>query len=441
MNNLDKYISGQELFDGHYRLLDLLSSEGGTADVWLAENYESVETEFREATDDVVRKEGTGVLVAIKIYRPKNLLDVEGEQAFRQEFKTIFNCHHTNLLSTTDYSICEGMPYLVMPFCKCGSAEKLVGRLNDPDRIWKFLYDVASGLDYLHSVDPPIIHQDIKPANILIDSNGNYCISDFGISVKYGVKDDRYFDMESGGTVVYMPPERFDENGASTAASDIWALGATVYELITGDVPFGGEGGKAQKEGRKIPPLSTDVPRTIRNLILSCLNPDPTKRPTARQIARIAQNKGVSKTFRTIILCVSATIVTMVALFSLIRLDSAPDDFTLHKDVGDSLLQERKLALENDEYVDYRITVDCLDKVVDEYSSALEDNGADSILRDSLETRLGRVKEIRPMLERYGGICDTLDFVRSENLPVQVEIYSQKRALLSDILKKKIVDL
>ena len=181
----------------------------------------------------------------------------------------------------------------------------------------------------------------------------------------------------------------------------------------------------------------TDVPRTIRNLILSCLNPDPTKRPTARQIARIAQNKGVSKAFRTIILCVSATIVTMVALFSLIRLDSAPDDFTLHKDVGDSLLQERKLALENDEYVDYRITVDCLDKVVDEYSSALEDNGADSILRDSLETRLGRVKEIRPMLERYGGICDTLDFVRSENLPVQVEIYSQKRALLSDILRKK----
>ena len=136
MNNLDKYISGQELFDGHYRLLDLLSSEGGTADVWLAENYESVETEFREATDDVVRKEGTGVLVAIKIYRPKNLLDVEGEQAFRQEFKTIFNCHHTNLLPTTDYSICEGMPYLVMPFCMSGSAEKLVGWLNDPDRIW-----------------------------------------------------------------------------------------------------------------------------------------------------------------------------------------------------------------------------------------------------------------------------------------------------------------
>lgn len=441
MNNLDKYITGQELFDGHYRLLKLLSSEGGTADVWLAENYESVETEFREATDDVVRKEGTGVLVAIKIYRPKNMLDVEGEQAFRQEFKTIFNCHHTNLLPTTDYSICEGMPYLVMPFCEQGSAEKLVGKLNDQDQIWKFLFDVASGLDYLHSSVPPIIHQDIKPANILIDSNGNYCISDFGISVKYGVRDDRYFDIESGGTVLFMPPERFEENGTSTSASDIWALGATVYELITGDVPFGNEGGKAQKEGRKIPPLSTDVPRAVRNLVASCLNPDPKKRPTAGQIARIAQNKGVSKTFRTVFLCVSATIIAMVALFALIRLTSVPDDFSLHKNMGDSVLQERKFALETDEYVDYRITVDCFDKVVDEYSAALEDKGVASALRDSLETRIERINEIRPILERYGGICDTLEFVQKENLPVQVEIYSRKKARMSDILKVKINSL
>lgn len=441
MNNLDKYISGQELFDGHYRLLELLSSKGGTADVWLAENSESVETEFREATEDVVRKEGTGVLVAIKIYRPKNLLDVEGEQAFRQEFKTIFNCHHTNLLPTTDYSICEGMPYLVMPFCKCGSAEKLIGKLNEPDQIWKFLSDVASGLDYLHSVNPPIIHQDIKPANILIDSNGNYCISDFGISVKYGVKDDHYSDIESGGTIVYMPPERFVENGASTSASDIWALGATVYELITGDVPFGDEGGKAQMEGRKIPSLSVDVPRSVRNLITFCLDPDPKKRPAARHVVRIAQNKGVSKTGRTVFLCVSATILAMVALFSLIHLTSLPDDFSLHKEMGDSILKERKLALGNDEYVEYRMTVDCLDRIVDEYSSALENNGVASAVRDSLETRLGRIEEIRPLLERYGGICDTLDFVRKENLPVQVEIYSQRKAQMSDILKIKINNL
>ena len=135
MQDLSKYIDGELLFDGHYRLIKLLSAEGGTADVWLAENYESVDTKLSEDTDDMIRVDGTGVLVAIKIYRPKNILDVDGEQNFRSEFKTIFNCHHTNLLPTTDYSICEGMPYLVMPFCENGSAESLIGKLHNEDDI------------------------------------------------------------------------------------------------------------------------------------------------------------------------------------------------------------------------------------------------------------------------------------------------------------------
>ena len=73
------------MFDGHYRLIKLLSTEGGTADVWLAENYESIDTKLSEDNDDVIRVDGTGVLVAIKIYRPKNILDVDGED-FRQLF-------------------------------------------------------------------------------------------------------------------------------------------------------------------------------------------------------------------------------------------------------------------------------------------------------------------------------------------------------------------
>ncbi|MCD8202941.1 MAG: hypothetical protein LUD48_04810, partial [Prevotella sp.] len=117
MEGLEKYIGGKELFAGHYRLKRLLSSEGGTADVWLAENAESVETEILEGTDDVVRVEGTGVEVAIKIYRPKNIMDVDGEQNFKSEYKTIFSCHHANLLPISDYSTCDGMPYLVMPYC------------------------------------------------------------------------------------------------------------------------------------------------------------------------------------------------------------------------------------------------------------------------------------------------------------------------------------
>lgn len=62
--------------------------------------------------------------------------------------------------------------------CDNGSVESLIGKLNGEDDVWKLMADVSSGLGYLHSLEPPIIHQDIKPANILIDTNKNYCVTD-----------------------------------------------------------------------------------------------------------------------------------------------------------------------------------------------------------------------------------------------------------------------
>lgn len=70
MQDLSKYINGGVLFDGHYRLIKLLSTKGGTAYVWLAESYEYINTKLSEDSDDVIRVDGTGVLVAIKIHRP-----------------------------------------------------------------------------------------------------------------------------------------------------------------------------------------------------------------------------------------------------------------------------------------------------------------------------------------------------------------------------------
>lgn len=282
---LEKYIEGKELFAGHYRLIKLLSEDGGSADVWLAEIDESVDTTFSEEKDDIVRLEGTGVLVAIKIYRPKNILDVEGEQSFRQEFKTIFNCHHANLLPTTAYSVCDGMPYLVMPFCKNGSVEKLLGHLTKPNDIWKFIYDTASGLEYLHSCTPQIIHQDIKPANILIDDNKNYCISDFGISVKFGIKDDNYYDNLTSGTSQYMAPERFADNYTPSSSSDIWSLGITICELILGKYPRIDGASYIQQLRKK------KVPSDIVNLIKRCLSYEPTRRPSAYDIVELSRSK------------------------------------------------------------------------------------------------------------------------------------------------------
>lgn len=74
MQDLSKYKNDGVLFDGHYRLIKLLSTEGGTADVWLAENYESIDTKLSEDNDDVIRVDGTGVLVAKKYIVPRTFL-------------------------------------------------------------------------------------------------------------------------------------------------------------------------------------------------------------------------------------------------------------------------------------------------------------------------------------------------------------------------------
>ena len=155
MTYTNKTYKAGQLLDGHYKLLKLLSNAGGSADVWLAIDTNTVE----ESTD-----EDQATKVAIKIYRPKNIIDVEGEYQFRNEFKRVFGCHHENIIQPTYFNIYEGMPYLVMPYCPAGSSERLVGRLTDKTGLWKYIYEVASGLAYLHEHSPQIIHQDIKPA-------------------------------------------------------------------------------------------------------------------------------------------------------------------------------------------------------------------------------------------------------------------------------------
>lgn len=282
----------KELFDRRYKLIRTLSTDGGTADVWLAIDTNTIDTPgLQDDGEESVKDEESGMLVAIKIYRPKNALDIEGEQRFRDEYKIVHNCRHTNLLQPTNFSICDGTPYLELPYCRAGSAERLIGKSLNEKQIWRFVYDVASGLSYLHACDPPIIHQDIKPANVLIDDNGNYAITDFGISAHRGGRAGSYFDDENSGTMAYMAPERFQDDYKPMPESDIWALGATLYEILCGTVPFGEDGGSSQNGNMPAKTINTGIPKSVRKLISSCLALDPKERPDANKIIQMADSR------------------------------------------------------------------------------------------------------------------------------------------------------
>jgi serine/threonine protein kinase len=292
MIDIREYIDNGKAFDGKYRLIRPLSTSGGTADVWLALDLNTVKStddigDLRGMSDEEI--EQIGLVVAIKVYRPQNALDIEGEQRFREEYMIVFNCHHTNLIHPTHFSIFREIPYLVLPYCKLGSAERRIGKLEDDEAKWKFASDVAGGLAYLHALEPPIIHQDIKPGNVLIDDSQNYSITDFGISAKSGGVSDRdtFEEEERSGTMAYMSPERYREDAEPSTAGDVWAYGAMLYEMITGAVPFGEQGGWAQVEDpTAMPKIPTDIPVDMQRLIAACLDPDPEKRPTAEYLSQ-----------------------------------------------------------------------------------------------------------------------------------------------------------
>lgn len=289
MMDLSKYTSGEELFDGHYKMLRPLSTDGATADVWLAIDVNTIDSEPSE--DPTEKNVETGMMVAIKIYRPKNALDIEGEQRFRDEFKIVYELRHANLLQPTGFSIFGEYPYLVLPYCKSGSSERLIGKQLSEDDIWKFILDVASGLNRLHSNNPQIIHQDIKPANILLDNSGNFAITDFGISSRKGGTHGYYYDDGNSGTLACMAPERFFDGADPLPQSDIWAFGASLYEILSGKVPFGEDGGSNQTENNAtaapIPSVSADINR----LLQACLDKEPGNRPSAQDLMDAARVK------------------------------------------------------------------------------------------------------------------------------------------------------
>lgn len=348
MLDIEQFADSGELFDNHYKLIRSLNTDGGTADVWLALDAKTVKN--KKDLDEAAYLEDAylstiGLLVAIKIYRPKNALDIEGEQKFADEYKIVYNCNHSNLIHPYHFSIFQEVPYLVLPYCKNGSSELLVGNMTGNDNIWKYILDVSSGLAYLHRNTPPIIHQDIKPGNVLIDDNGDYAITDFGISEKYSTdQEDREIDEDRSGTFAYMSPERFNSDFEPSKESDIWAFGATLYELITGKVPFGEDGGSVQPDGKVNLEFPKGISSSIQKLICACLDKDTNKRPTAEYLMKAAREKRfpVKPVPRT--LFVVAIVFLMVAgvlayayFMSSSKSEPMADDHFLEKRYGEAL--------------------------------------------------------------------------------------------------------
>jgi eukaryotic-like serine/threonine-protein kinase len=179
--------------------------------------------------------------VAVKVLRPE-LAAVIGAERFLAEIKLTANLQHPHILPLFDSGEADSYLYYVMPFV---TGETLRDRMNHERQLpvaeaIKITVEVASALDYAHRQG--VVHRDIKPENILLH-DGSAVVADFGIALAASKASGARM-TETGmslGTPHYMSPEQAMGEREITARSDVYALGAVLYEMLTGEPPFRAE--------------------------------------------------------------------------------------------------------------------------------------------------------------------------------------------------------
>ncbi len=174
--------------------------------------------------------------VAIKVLPPEFLHDPNFRARFEREAHIIAALEHPGIVPVYDFSEEAGQPYLVMRYMVGGSlADRIAqGSLGLPE-VARILAAIAPALDMAHARG--IIHRDLKPGNILLDEHDNPYIADFGIA-KLVEGSAAFTSTGIVGTPTYMSPEQARGNVALDGRSDVYALGAMLYELLAGQPPY-----------------------------------------------------------------------------------------------------------------------------------------------------------------------------------------------------------
>lgn len=249
--------------------------------------------------------------VALKVLHAHFGDDAEYVERFRREARAVAQLSHPNIVTVIDRGSSDGHQFIVFEFVDGENLKQLVERIGPMpvDRVLELGIQIADALAFAHAHD--LVHRDVKPQNVLLDSAGDAKVTDFGIA--------RSLDVERGvtqtgtvlGTSNYLSPEQAAGQPV-TPATDVYSLGVVLYELLTGEVPFHGDNlvAVAMKHVTEHPPnlldQRADVPPRLAQAVERALEKDPAQRfvsmdAFANELRRCLDELGGPETERTLI--------------------------------------------------------------------------------------------------------------------------------------------
>ncbi len=261
------YYAGQKL--GNHQLVRLLG-RSGFAEVYLGKHVD------------------LDTYVAIKVL--KRQTSFKALNGFLEEARIIAGLKHPHIVRILEFGIEKRCPFLVMPYLPDRTLRHRYARcVNSPAVILPYVKQIAAALHYAH--ERKIIHQAVKPENMLLDAADNVLLSDFGLAMRVHNSYPYMSSGDDGGTMAYMAPEQL--RGKPCSASDQYALGAVMYEWLCGCPLFDGLGMMIVKQHLQTPPmpLRRHVPAlsdSVERVVLKALEKEPLLRFASLQELALA---------------------------------------------------------------------------------------------------------------------------------------------------------
>src|SRR6185436_13721751 len=231
-------------------------------------------------------------IVAVKMILAGSLAGKEFVQRFRTESAAAAILQHPNIVAIHDVGVHEGRHYFSMDYVEGRSLAQLVGQQPlAPARAARYVELIAAAIHYAH--ERGILHRDLKPSNVLIDSNDQPRVTDFGLARRLDGDSSLTLTGQVLGSPSFMPPEQAGGGrGKVGRPSDVYAIGGILYYLLTARAPFQADSlDRLLTQVLHAEPVSPrllnpSIPRDLETITLKCLEKEPSRRyQTSQELA------------------------------------------------------------------------------------------------------------------------------------------------------------